>query len=168
MLAQAAAKFDGDRRVTLLWTPAERLPFPDNTFDVVTCLEALEFMVDTKAVLREIVRVLRPSGLLLITNRINTRMMPGKTMPDAELLALLESFGIVNTTVDVWQVDYNRVWGKKAGTSPPTLARPLAEIMHCPRCDAVLMVEQGDGWTCPNCHFRAPVMADGVVELGAR
>jgi SAM-dependent methyltransferase len=167
MLAHAAAKFEGDHRVSLLWTPAEHLPFSDNTFDVVTCLEALEFMTDTKSVLHKIVRVLRPGGLLLVTNRINTRMMPGKTMPDDDLRALLESFGIVSIAFDVWQVDYNRVWGKKAGASTPMLARPLAEILRCPRCDAALMVEHDDGWTCPTCHFHAPITADGVVEMVA-
>ena len=62
MLARAAAKID-DPRVTLIWTPAEHLPFPDDTFDVVTCLEAVEFMIHREAVLRELVRVLRPDGL---------------------------------------------------------------------------------------------------------
>jgi ubiquinone/menaquinone biosynthesis C-methylase UbiE len=45
MLRQAAAKFvDDGERVTLVWSPAETLPFDDNAFDVVTCLEALEFV----------------------------------------------------------------------------------------------------------------------------
>jgi ubiquinone/menaquinone biosynthesis C-methylase UbiE len=165
MLAQAAAKLNGERRVTLIWTPAERLPFPDDTFDVVTCLEALEFMTDTEAVLRELLRVLRPGGLLFVTNRINTRLMPGKTRTDEDMRALLESLGAERVEIEYWQVDYNRVWAHKAGTSKPTLARPLAEFLRCPNCADALMTEQGDGWSCPKCHHRAPAGADGVVEM---
>ncbi|MCC6803600.1 MAG: methyltransferase domain-containing protein [Anaerolineae bacterium] len=165
MLSHAAYKLGGDRRASLVWTPAENLPFSDDTFDVVTCLEALEFMVDTRAVLREIARVLRPGGLLLTTNRINTRMMPGKTWTDDRMQAELEAVGIEQVEFEVWQVDYNRVWGRKAGKSQPTLARPLAEILRCPRCRQALLVEHGDGWGCPNCRFHAPVIADGVIEM---
>ncbi len=37
-----------DELVDFIWCPAEKLPFADNTFDVVTCLEALEFMSNPK------------------------------------------------------------------------------------------------------------------------
>lgn len=165
MLSHAAYKIGGDSRAALVWTPAENLPFPDDTFDVVTCLEALEFMIDTRAVLREIARVLRPGGLLLTTNRINTRTMPGKTWTDDRMQAELEAVGIEQVGFEVWQVDYNRVWGHKVGTSSPTRARPLAEVLRCPRCKQALLVEHGDGWGCPNCRFLAPQIADGVIEL---
>lgn len=163
MLARAAAKLD-DPQVTFLWTPAERLPFPDDTFDVVTCLEALEFMTHREAVLREIVRVLRPDGLLLTSNRVNERLMPGKTWTDDEFRRILETLGMARVEIEYWQVDYHRVWARKTGASLPTLARPLAEFLRCPNCAQALMVEHGDGWTCPNCRFHAPVMADGVIE----
>ncbi len=164
MLAHAAHKIK-ERRVTLILAPAEHLPFPDDTFDVVTCLEALEFMTDSAAVLRDLVRVLRPGGLLFTTNRIRTRLMPGKTRSDDALRALLEALGVEGVTVEYWQVDYNRVWGRKTGVSQPTLARPLAEFLRCPQCGQTLLVEGADGWNCPNCHFHAPVAADGVIEL---
>src|SRR4051794_29453230 len=121
MLDSAAYKLGGDHRVTLIWTPAEHLPFADNTFDVVTCLEALEFMVSVEAALRELMRVLRPGGLLFTTNRIHTRLMPGKTFTDDQMQALLESLGVEQILIEYWQVDYNRVWGRKAGVSKPTL-----------------------------------------------
>jgi ubiquinone/menaquinone biosynthesis C-methylase UbiE len=70
MLTIAATRLKGyDSRVSLMHHPAESLPFPDDTFDLVTCIEALEFMAHPLAVLRELVRVLRPDGLLVITNR---------------------------------------------------------------------------------------------------
>ncbi|MFN8450317.1 MAG: class I SAM-dependent methyltransferase [Anaerolineae bacterium] len=36
MPSHAAYKLGGDRRVTPIWSPAERLPFGDATFDVVS------------------------------------------------------------------------------------------------------------------------------------
>lgn len=46
---------------------AENLRFPDSTFDVVTAIEVLEHIVDLDRGLREIYRVLRPGGALMVT-----------------------------------------------------------------------------------------------------
>jgi ubiquinone/menaquinone biosynthesis C-methylase UbiE len=119
MLEQAAAKMQGEARITFLRCAAERLPFPDNSFDVVTCLEALEFMESREDALRECVRVLRPGGVLLITNRINTRTMPGRLWRDDEVFALLESFGMSVSQSEPWQTDYHKIWGLKDGESEP-------------------------------------------------
>jgi ubiquinone/menaquinone biosynthesis C-methylase UbiE len=166
MLTRAAIKLAHHRgRVALLWCPAESLPFADNTFDIVTCLEALEFMQHPTQVLRELIRVLRPGGLLLTTNRINTRLMPGKTWTDEQLATRLESYGIEHVTIEVWQVDYHKVWGLKAGDAPPTGARPLGEVLRCPRCSGSPMIEQEGAWLCEGCPGRALIGNDGVIEL---
>jgi len=44
-----------------------QLPFADSTFDVVICSEVLEHIEDYKAVLAEIDRVLKPSGIFAAT-----------------------------------------------------------------------------------------------------
>ncbi|MDX2160328.1 MAG: methyltransferase domain-containing protein [bacterium] len=113
MLRHAWLKFIEERRVMLLQAPAERLPFASNTFDGVSCLEALEFMIDHQAALAEMVRVLKPGGVFLITNRINTRWMPGKTYDTETFVELLFDAGIDDIHVEKWQVDYDRVWGIK-------------------------------------------------------
>jgi ubiquinone/menaquinone biosynthesis C-methylase UbiE len=46
--------------------PAESLPFPDAAFDRVTCLGSLEHFLDQPASLREMRRVVKPDGVLLI------------------------------------------------------------------------------------------------------
>lgn len=171
MLAIAAAKLDGAigkqavSRIPLLCSPAEHLPFPDDTFEVVTCLEALEFMERPEAVVGEIARVLRPGGLLLITNRISTRLMPGKTWSAERVQAIVEAAGLEQVFVDYWQVDYDRVWGRKRGTSLPMLARPLAEVLVCPRCQSALLEPHADHWLCPDCGRRAPIIEGGIIDL---
>jgi SAM-dependent methyltransferase len=53
---------------TIEWqkAPAEQLPFPDASFDVVTCQFGLMFFADRVAGLREMWRVLKPGGHLSI------------------------------------------------------------------------------------------------------
>jgi len=46
---------------------AAELPFSDATFDLVTCLDVVEHLDDDTAALREMWRVLRPGGHLLVT-----------------------------------------------------------------------------------------------------
>jgi ubiquinone/menaquinone biosynthesis C-methylase UbiE len=43
---------------------AEKVPFPDNTFDVVTAYSFLHHLEDYRSVLKEAQRVLKPGGLL--------------------------------------------------------------------------------------------------------
>jgi SAM-dependent methyltransferase len=43
------------------------LPYPDASFDLVTCSEVLEHVENYRAVLREIRRVLKPGGLMVVT-----------------------------------------------------------------------------------------------------
>jgi ubiquinone/menaquinone biosynthesis C-methylase UbiE len=43
------------------------LPFPDGTFDVITALDVVEHIRDDERALREVHRVLRPEGVLLVS-----------------------------------------------------------------------------------------------------
>ena len=46
---------------------AEALPYADEVFDVVVCADILEHLEDDKAALSEILRVLRPGGVAIVT-----------------------------------------------------------------------------------------------------
>lgn len=45
----------------------EKLPFKSNTFDFITALDVIEHIYDTEFILKELARVLRPNGKMLIT-----------------------------------------------------------------------------------------------------
>jgi ubiquinone/menaquinone biosynthesis C-methylase UbiE len=154
-----------DHRVAFIWAPAETLPFDDNTFDVVTCLEALEFMTSPPTVLKELVRVLRPGGLLLVTQRINTKLMPGKIWSSEQIQSLLETYGVDDGKAQIWQVDYRKVWGRKRGESAPIGVKPLGDLLRCPRCCQKCLQSQEGAYICENCGARVPVESDGVIEL---
>ncbi len=102
-------------RVTLLQAAAAPLPFADERFQVVTCLEALEFFEDAPAALDEMVRVLRPGGWLLVTNRIGweARLMPGRTWSRQQLIAILRGLPLTDISVRPWQTIYDLVWARK-------------------------------------------------------
>jgi SAM-dependent methyltransferase len=175
MLRVAAEKLAASGRadrVDLVYQPAEALPFPDGTFDAVACLEALEFTPDPDAVLAELARVLRPGGLLLLTNRKGTgaRMMPGKTQPGKALVEKLGAqFGFVDVSLDIWQVDYEQVWAFRPGKLVPALDEAdefaVDDILRCVQCGATEMIPVAAGFVCGCCESRVPVGADGVVEV---
>lgn len=127
----AAGRFESF--ITLLQDDASRLPFEEGSFDVVTCLEALEFMPRPQAALAEMIRVLRPGGLLLTTIRIDTRWMPGRVWSESQMRAELEALGMRDIDVMIWQEDYSQVWALKAGHSQPIGADGLADASQSTR-----------------------------------
>jgi SAM-dependent methyltransferase len=44
-----------------------RLPFDDDSFDAISCLEGIEHVLDEVELVREFLRILRPGGLLVIS-----------------------------------------------------------------------------------------------------
>lgn len=56
----------------------KKLPYPDNTFAIVTATEVVEHLEDFRAILREMYRVLKPGGICVLTTpnilNINSRL----------------------------------------------------------------------------------------------
>lgn len=76
-------------------TTAQRLPFDDGTFDVVTCQTVLIHVPDVPAMLREMKRVLRPGGIVVASEPSNLveslAFLRGSVAPPwAEVLRLLD------------------------------------------------------------------------------
>ncbi|MBV9817425.1 MAG: class I SAM-dependent methyltransferase [Solirubrobacterales bacterium] len=61
--ALARSRGHGEVRVGRL----EELPWPDASFDLITCLDVIEHTADDRAALAELRRVCRPGGRLLVT-----------------------------------------------------------------------------------------------------
>lgn len=116
MLELAAAKLRpfGDR-AGLVQQTADGLPFPDNVFDAVTCLEALEFFPSDTAALVEMMRVLRPGGVLMITRRRGWegKVFLGRYRSVDAFTAQLAALGLADVDTLPWQVGYDQVFACK-------------------------------------------------------
>jgi len=117
MLGRAQARLASfGERCTLIREDASALPFPDGTFDAVACLEALEFTLLPEHTLGELMRVLRPGGVLLLSNRIGrARWFPGRTYGDAQLIDLLCGYPLSKIEIHSWNTFYDQVWVRKDG-----------------------------------------------------
>lgn len=166
MLQQAVQATEAwANRITFICQDAGQLPFPDATFDAVVCLEALEFMPDPDQVLREMVRVLRPGGVFLITNRIgkDARWLPGRTYKPEAFEAKLHALPLEMVHTKLWQEDYDLISAVKVGARGPVGMRRLEEILRCPRCQQPLQRVDAT-FRCENNHA-FPITADGILDM---
>ena len=99
-------------RVMFIQQTADSLPFPDNSFDAVTCLESLEFFPSETAALQEMVRVLRPGGTLLITRRRGweAKAFIGRYRSREQYTDYLSALGLTEIEILPWQIDYDQVF----------------------------------------------------------
>ena len=170
MLAVAAGKTAGHgSRITYIWQNAMRLPFPDTCFDLVTCLEALEFMPHPEQVLREIVRVARPGSLVFVTHRRGWErmVMPGKSWSESDFRSLLEGVGLGEINLAPWQKDYSLAWGRTGGGPFKTAEGQSGEYLTCLGCQRRSLTRDGAGLRCLNCDSHYAIAADGIIEMGA-
>ena len=119
MLAYAQAKLRGyHHRAALVQQTAADLPFDDNTFNAVTCLESLEFFPSDSAALQEMLRVLRPGGTILTTRRRGweAKTFVGRYHDRETFQALLEVVGFIGVEFQLWQIEYDLVFAYKPQT----------------------------------------------------
>ncbi|MGK5082377.1 methyltransferase domain-containing protein [Bdellovibrionota bacterium FG-1] len=71
-VSQARAEFVVQKdRVSFIEASAEHLPFPDHSFDLVTCQTLLIHVLDPRQVILEMLRVLKPGGLIVAAEPSN-------------------------------------------------------------------------------------------------
>lgn len=65
----------GELKVEVVDLNQEPLPYPNESFDLVTCTEVIEHLEDHRSAVREMERVLRPGGVLVVStpNILNLR-----------------------------------------------------------------------------------------------
>jgi ubiquinone/menaquinone biosynthesis C-methylase UbiE len=135
MLARAAAKLTGQREgVTLLKYTNLPLPFPDNAFDAVSCMEALEMMPEMEAPLAEFVRVLRPGGVFISSRGTEASGRKHKIRSAENFTKLLEQFGFEGVQISPWWKWFDRVLAHKPGERTPAGFHNLTEVLRCPVC----------------------------------
>jgi ubiquinone/menaquinone biosynthesis C-methylase UbiE len=115
MLTQAVEKIECPA-VDFARGTAVALPFPAASFDAVVCLEALEFFPSDEAALREMARVLRPGGFLMITRRVGWQGKAFLTRyrSEATLRGMLTAVGFGEIGFHLWLLDYDLVTGRWA------------------------------------------------------
>jgi ubiquinone/menaquinone biosynthesis C-methylase UbiE len=108
MLRLAAARIGDGVRAAAVCAPAEALPFGDRAFDTVVSISSLHYWPDPKAGLREMRRVLRPGGRIIVADWARDfatmRLMDAvtrlkghaivRTYAEREIGALLEEAGL--------------------------------------------------------------------------
>jgi ubiquinone/menaquinone biosynthesis C-methylase UbiE len=131
MLARASIKLQPyGYRVSLVQQTAANLPFPDSVFDTVSCLEALEFFPNDTDALRDMVRVLRPGGLLMVTRRRGWegKSFLGRYRSAEQFEDHLQAIGLSAVETLPWQVEYDLIFAQKplvindsSGSTPDSL-----------------------------------------------
>jgi ubiquinone/menaquinone biosynthesis C-methylase UbiE/uncharacterized protein YbaR (Trm112 family) len=171
MLRQARAKLRPyGEQVSLVWQDAGHLPFDDDTFAAVTCLESLEFLPRPLEALAEMVRVLAPGGVLFVTNRVGGEawLLPGRAIPRPEFDQVLRGL-LGDVHIRPWQKAYDLALARKAGLWRPE-GRPeahngmgLASLVRCPACCGRLQAGVAN-LSCPACR-RIYAIRDGILHL---
>jgi len=98
-LRAARAACAGRVNIALRMFPAQELPFPNESFDLVLLFEAIYYIPDARRFLEETRRVLRPGGTLLIVTvnpewtGFNPSPLKTRYWSARELLALLQEAG---------------------------------------------------------------------------
>lgn len=103
----------GVTNVDWLHAPADAIPLADNSVDLVTANGIYNLSPDKEAVMREVARVLRPSGRTIFAEIVVQRELPRETrreindwfrciggaLLEPDFLARLQSSGLVNPQV---------------------------------------------------------------------
>jgi arsenite methyltransferase len=81
MLARARenARLAGVANITFIESSAEKLPFPDRSFDVVISNGVFNLVVDKQKALKEVFRVLKPGGRLMLADQVLVGKVPQKS-----------------------------------------------------------------------------------------
>ncbi len=161
MLALAAARPtpDGWASIEFLQCPASAIDAPDDHFDAVLCQHGLQFFTDREAALREMRRVARPDGIVVISTWAAERPLGlfgpmGETLaelgltepyprafdPDsyrlggAELGELLRACGLSDVRVET--VERDATWDSQEQAADTLLGTPFGPLVSALPADA--------------------------------
>ena len=127
------------------------LPFPDESFDAVCCLEALEVMPAMDEPLSELYRVLRPGGLLVTSRGTEASGRKAKIRSAENFSQLLQRFGFEQVEITAWWKYFDRVFAKKPGNASPVGQHNLFGLLRCKVCDKIEWQENPKEVLCRSC-----------------
>lgn len=111
---------DLDRQVFVTQGSAEKLPYEDNKFDLVTAVETVYFWPDLPNCLKEVRRVVKPGGRFAImvevleNDSVWTDVVDGMTAYSPEQLKeMLDKAGFVKTELHRRKPSYSTIIGVK-------------------------------------------------------
>lgn len=165
MLTLANEKLSSHRdRVTLIRHPAVPLPFPPETFDIVSCLEALEIMPNMKDPLAEIARVLKPGGVLITSHGRKIWKLRGKLLEAEQFRELLRATGFEQIQLKPWWKIFDLVIARKPGRSSLGNLDLPEHLLLCPTCGKKAMQAfSPTALRCQECHTELPISPEGIL-----
>jgi len=131
-----------------------RLPFSDATFDKVIAAEVLEHLDDDVAGLRELYRVLRPSGVVAIS------------VPHANYPFAWDPIGAVRDSVGIEPVRDGRITGQWSGHHRLYLPAELREAIEAVGF-VVEALEEQTPYAVPLNHLLVYSIGKPLIEAGA-
>lgn len=135
MLIRAAKKLAHKKEfVELMQYEQFPLPFPEQSFDAITCMEALEVMPEMTTPLAEFMRLLRPGGVLLTSRGTEASGRKAKVVGTDEFKMLLQNAGFINVEVTAWWRVFDRVFARKPGKSNFVGHTSISDILICSGC----------------------------------
>ena len=141
MLQVAREKLRPDVDLRVGW--ANELPWQDNSFDIVISCNMFHYVTRPVAAIREMERVLRPGGQMVITDwcddylacRICTLYLRTtgrahfKTYRQSECLSLLNEAGHANARVERYKISW--LWGLMTAYASKPLAPQANRVANC-------------------------------------
>jgi hypothetical protein len=115
------------------------------------------------APLRELMRVLRPGGILLTSRGTERSGRKAKIKSRAVFTTLLQTHGAEDVQIDDWWKLFDRVLAVKQGDSAPAAAKSLARALQCSSCRSVSWHVLPDRMTCLSCRNELSVTSEGIV-----
>lgn len=130
-----------DKRVTFIQGDAQKLPFPDGSADIIVSRGMLIFVPDIKKCLREVDRVLKPTGVAFLGGRYVYAPSKNK-MPFAKLEKIVAESGVPGAQA----IDARGQWVKILKLQSPPAARQsqLGPQMLAHRLAADYGIVKGD------------------------
>ena len=140
-MLDVATEIAAESRPAIEWRRGEatNLPFPAERFDVVVCQQALQFVADPTAALREMRRVLVPNGRVAVSVWRPLEFNPGYVQLAA---ALKEHVGadaetILSSPFPAWEREDLRTRATDAGLCEPSITIEIGSMRY-PSAEAFL------------------------------